>query len=533
MDKVTLDRLKAAVSELASVVGGLTADPPSKPVDPPPVVDPPKPTKTVDWTKTGLETQAYYNATGKWIDTIKIYTDGTREGPAIPSKPPVVTPPVVTPPVVTQPGQASGAVNIELRGQSNAYLLKDMGGLAKLGAQVEAATGVKVNLLADFDASDKAATIYSGTAFMNWAKDGQQAGLLAFIAQQPAAVRALPTITVWAHNENDQNSGVSKADWLAAVRADAVLMRQAFGQTPATTPYVFTWIPYAYGKNLAPREGMMDLVADKTFNATFCDAFAKAEMNYGGEKGRSQGQGGPHIGKGDVDGIVAALAAHLTPIVKALAGGTATTPKPDPVPNNPPPTQADVVWSGIDKLSHRYGHVWQHDGMLTVSSWAGDGFKPSGAMQPPKQGGNGYGVYTIDCDGSKTNGPGKFLCIWPEDDVWRWEIDIAENDFQGIAYATIHWDGNTGKDKSKGYPIPGVRLDARHVWECTWARDLIIIKVDGVEKLRITENVPRDKADGGVCNGLLGAGMQPAPYAQAQTGDNVLNVYACSYRKLA
>ncbi len=222
---------------------------------------------------------------------------------------------------------------------------------------------------------------------------------------------------------------------------------------------------------------------------------------------------------------------------KAPVAPAPPPPPPVVVPVPPPAPAGAAVWAGVDKLSHRYGHTWEREGIITVSSWAGDGFKPSGAMQPPRQGGNGYGVYTVDCDGSKTNGPGKFLCIWPEPDKWFWEIDIAENDFNGDAYATIHWgavkpDGTDGKDESRGYPIPGVRLDERHVWECTWARDLIVIKVDGVEKVRITENVPRDASDGGH-NGLLGVGMQPEWAAHAQNGDNTITAYACSYRKLA
>jgi hypothetical protein len=306
MDQATLDRLTAAVTQLATVVGGLKVDTPS-----PPITQPPAPGKKVDWAKTGAAVEAYAKATGKWVE-IRIYTDGTREGPELPT-PPATTPPTTTPPVTTPP------------------------------------------------------------------------------ANHP----------------------------------------------PTTTPPVTT-----------------------------------------------------------------------------------------------PPAAGNVVWSGMDKLNHRYGHTWDHDGMLTVSSWAGDGFKPSGAMQPPKQGGNGYGIYTIEIDAAKGNAPGIFCCLWPENDVWAWEVDIVEKDFNGNGVFTVHWGGNTpAGDKSKGYPIPGIRPEDRHTYELTWARDLLVLKVDGVEKVRTTQNVPRDASDGGV-NALLGAGTQPAWAAQAQNGDCVLNVYACSYRKL-
>jgi hypothetical protein len=413
-------------------------------------------------------------------------------------------------------------VNLLVRGQSNALLFCDRGGVWKLHAQIKTA-GFDTAVLAEWGTDTS--TIHSGTPFMTWDTGGQQKSLLAYLAKQPAEVRARKTITLWLHNEDEQKGDVKKADWLKEVRADAKLVRAALGQSAKTTPYIFCPIRYNYGQNFEWLAGMKDLVADTGFNATLSGAFQDASMSGDGQANSS------HLGDDDMAPTAAALTPAVVAVLQALAG-TVTPPVVQP-PVTQPPAAGDAVWSGYDKLSHRYGHVWDHDGMLTVSSWAGEGWTQSGAMQPPHQGGNGYGIYTVDCDGSKTNGPGKFLCIWPEDDVWRWEIDIAENDYNGIAYATLHWDAHKGQDQSRGYPIPGVRLDERHVWECSWSRDLLVIKVDGVEKLRITENVPRDKADGGVCNGLLGAGMQPAWAAQAQNGDNALNVYACSYRKLA
>lgn len=281
-----------------------------------------------------------------------------------------------------------------------------------------------------------------------------------------------------------------------------------------------------------PKPGNKEVDWDKTGAET--EAYAKATGKWVEIRIFKDGtREGPEMPTGAVAPVPAPVPAPQ-PIPAPV--GT-ETPAPAPVPVQPAPVPGDAVWSGIDKLRHRYGHTWEHDGQLDVSSWAGEGFQPSGAMQKPNEDGQGYGIYTMEMSGSKSNAPGKFACIWPKADKWYWEIDIVENDFNGMAIATLHWgavknDGTDGKDQQEMKYLDGIRADERHVYECVWSRDLIVIKVDGVEKARFTENVPRDASDGGPTDGLMGIGTQPAWAAQAQTGDQTFTLHSCSYRKL-
>lgn len=182
---------------------------------------------------------------------------------------------------------------------------------------------------------------------------------------------------------------------------------------------------------------------------------------------------------------------------------------------------------GLGRLTRTWGHVWVHDGVVTVSSWAGEGWTPSGAMQAPigATAGQGYGRYTVRAKFG-ANGPGQFICGWPASDEWVWEVDLVERDGSGGAYSTVHWEGAAG---SRSWPLPGVDPAEPHTYELLWQRDLLVLSVDGVELWRTTEHVPRDAADGGQ-NMCFGAGTQPAQWAAWLAGDVVLDVEFMKYQ---
>lgn len=204
-------------------------------------------------------------------------------------------------------------VNLLVRGQSNALLFVDRGGVWKLADQLKTA-GFPIAVLAEYGTDTS--TIHSGTPFMAWGTGGQQKSLLAFLAKQPAATRARKTITLWIHNENEQNSDVKKADWLKEVRADAMLVRAALGQTATTTPYIFIPVRYNYGKNWEWETGMKELVADASFNASFSEAFKGAKMTGDGQPNSS------HLGDEDMAPIAAALAPAVLAVLQKLASAT-------------------------------------------------------------------------------------------------------------------------------------------------------------------------------------------------------------------
>ena len=161
-------------------------------------------------------------------------------------------------------------VNVLIRGQSNAVLFTAFGGAGSLEQQLEAKVpGVDIHILAEYDTATS--TMYSATGFLDWPRDGEQQGLLTFLRTEPADIRDNPTITLWMHNEYDGNTpGVTTSQWTAAVRADAVLVRDALGQGAATTPYTFTYVDYpwvAAGSPQAIQAGMNQLSADPGFNA--------------------------------------------------------------------------------------------------------------------------------------------------------------------------------------------------------------------------------------------------------------------------
>jgi hypothetical protein len=204
-------------------------------------------------------------------------------------------------------------------------------------------------------------------------------------------------------------------------------------------------------------------------------------------------------------------------------------------------TQFTKVWdvdfedgtTGLLNLS--YGHTWVHDGELTLSAWAGDGYQVnSGVMQSPSgaSANQGYGLYSITMKSDPNEGPGLFACLWPSSNVWPGpELDMFEKQGPSSntnAYSTIHWKGADGSDQYSPTMLGAIDVSQTHTYSMDWERDSITLYVDGQQIYRTTSHVPLDYADGGE-NSAFGVGMQAKWAANQQNGDNVLHVYDMNY----
>ena len=216
-----------------------------------------------------------------------------------------------------------------LRGQSNSVLFDAFGGLASLQTQVQNLLGfdgkaATVSLVADFGNASGVNTMNSGTAFLSdwvtpkigdwhqgWQVNTLEQGLLTDIAGQSAAVKASPTAVVWLHNEYDsQQVNLTADEWQSAVQFDANLVRQALGQSAATTPYFFVnAIPYSsanWDSNQQIKIGMQNLANDASFNAVVAAQFQDANMDAWGSA-----MGGPHMGAEDTPELAYRLAQSI------------------------------------------------------------------------------------------------------------------------------------------------------------------------------------------------------------------------------
>jgi Ca2+-binding RTX toxin-like protein len=186
-------------------------------------------------------------------------------------------------------------LNVLVRGQSNALLFVDYGGAAVMESEAERilGPGADVHVIADWPG-----TIWSGTAFLDWDTDGQQADMMDYVRALPPDLKDNPTVTLWMHNEYDGNRPLGSADvWTGEVRTDASLFRGAIAQGAQTTPYLFTYVPYNYTWGDSPqkiRAGMTQLAADPSFNArTDFGAMEGLAMDGDGSPG------GSHMGPAD------------------------------------------------------------------------------------------------------------------------------------------------------------------------------------------------------------------------------------------
>ncbi len=206
------------------------------------------------------------------------------------------------------------ALNVLVRGQSNALLFADRGGAAALERGLEARLGVDVHML--YGWGTDSSTIHSATAFMAWDTGGQRASLLRYLDGLPPGLKGNPTATVWMHNEYDQQDWTLTTEaWLGEVRADAEMVRGALGQGAATTPYTFVPVRYAYGPHFGTvSDGMGALDAAPAFNASVSWAAWPLAMDGDGHANSS------HMGDGDAVALGGGLAAEMAETLRPLVG---------------------------------------------------------------------------------------------------------------------------------------------------------------------------------------------------------------------
>lgn len=209
-------------------------------------------------------------------------------------------------------------LQILIRGQSNAILLTegdDWTGASRLTSEVQRLLG--------FDGvTDRVEVLYSqggtahgGTAFLgewmalgaggDWAPTALGSGLLRSAGEldDPAAAA---TAVLWLHNEYDsRRADLSSAEWAAAVRQDAALLRGALGGDAEGVPYHFvSAIPYSEGSpggHQAIRSGMEALAADPAFNASVAARALDVDMALDDRDGDwgTVDHGGGHMSPGD------------------------------------------------------------------------------------------------------------------------------------------------------------------------------------------------------------------------------------------
>src|SRR5215210_1960038 len=92
--------------------------------------------------------------------------------------------------IAQRPQRCPLDVNVLIRGQSNALMFSANGGPSALEAGLEATLGVNVNML--YQWGTDTSTIWSGTAFMDWDTDGEQASLLRYVDGLSADVKDNP-----------------------------------------------------------------------------------------------------------------------------------------------------------------------------------------------------------------------------------------------------------------------------------------------------------------------------------------------------
>jgi beta-glucanase (GH16 family) len=240
----------------------------------------------------------------------------------MPEPPSVVEPP----PVVEQPAAAAPeAVNVLVRGQSNAIYLMEGGnwaGLSKLQQEIQRLLGfdgVKQQVNIVFDRYDAASsTAFGGTSLIGdwlspkngdwkqgWTANSQEKSLLAEIGQLSAAQKAQPAAVVWLHSEYDSTrSNLTPEEWMSAVRHDAGLVRQAWGKSAADLPYLFVDAHPYWGTeqgHQAIRQGMERLSKDGSFNADVAARALDLDLDRDNMDGNSftREYGGPHISDSD------------------------------------------------------------------------------------------------------------------------------------------------------------------------------------------------------------------------------------------
>jgi hypothetical protein len=271
-------------------------------------------------------------------------------------------------------------LDVILRGQSNAAFLAELDGYAGAGAlvaEVERLLGFdgttqRVNLVYDRDGQG-GDTVYPATAFLgdwmetsggSWVPGEYEQKFLDRMAEYRTDGMGDASLMVWLHSEYDsRNPDLSTADWTAAVRSDAALVRGELGRE---MPYLFVAAqPYGDGTDAghqAIRAGMEQLAADPGFDAGIAARAPDIDLSLDdrdGDWGTTE-YGGGHIGADDAVRIAerigrsvaqewAAFAQPGSPVARAL--GQVTDDGPQVVAATqvaPGQLQVDVVQDGVD-----------------------------------------------------------------------------------------------------------------------------------------------------------------------------------------
>ncbi len=232
-------------------------------------------------------------------------------------------------------------LNILLRGQSNAILFDQLGGYAAVQTDVNQLLGFdgvanSVTILggatpdAEGDVTAVGATgllppvanhwlnLVNGDYTQGFTAGPIEQGLLNYIGDLPADERAAPTVVLYMQDESDASiaGGETTAEWMAGVQYEAGLVRQAFGQTAATVPYLFVPVPFDSDDAAtmqAIRLGQEELAADPAFNGAVATHTGDLNMDnpLNGLPAGDVIYGGPHIDQQDAD----VLAARIAPSV--------------------------------------------------------------------------------------------------------------------------------------------------------------------------------------------------------------------------
>lgn len=220
----------------------------------------------------------------------------------------------IEPPPPPPPPSGDGPINVLVRGQSNALLFVDFGGVWVMRDRLKELIGRDVNIIASYGPSGDF-TIFSGTGFLTAWMNGTQPvqlenSLLNVIKAKPNDVKSRYTIELWMHNESDQKDSwrFNAQDWLTSYEANKRLVEQAFGRTVTT---VFAPVRYNYGDMSFILDGMKQAVARGTASGIAMQCYELAKMDYEPSRPNSE-----HMSGNDAKVVGRALGDELARYVK-------------------------------------------------------------------------------------------------------------------------------------------------------------------------------------------------------------------------
>jgi hypothetical protein len=461
----------------------------------------------------------HYGPHENWHDWVQLMGVQTQDANLLQLKSGTPPPPV--------PG---GPLNVLVRGQSNALLFVDRGGVWTFRDRLAALTGREVHMHFAWG-QNQANTIHSGTGWIHEWMNGLAAGnlendFLMFLNGMSPAAKAAPFVEIWMHNEYDQGADITAANYAALHRAERPMCLQALGLTAANHLRVFVPVRYGFGSNFESiKNGMESLAADASFNARMSWAAYGARMD-----------GGPvpeaHFGDQDTHDVGWALANELAPLFKQVV-----TPPPPPPPNpngapRSPPPGTPGVW--FEDFARPNGQHWgknidgndiffwgsggnlEGDSTFTIRWHGGSGgWMTDFCIEGQRQIGmpNGYWECRAILYGwGVGSGSGPCILAWPGDSHWN-SVDYApdwqsrEVDFGEIwgneqtIYMAPHWT-DRNRSANNGFSIFFVPKPfdnfQYHVYGGVLLNDRIIFTVDG-DVIGVEENhgAP-DLAGGGV-----------------------------------